>query len=915
MFVGAIGFSAYLGNHSMKIVSPQMAAVHEIRIEITLAHLWSEELIMGDAKMSEGDVWGHYDLALGYVEALLKGGAEHEGELVPVEDKKLRALLLQIEEKISNSMEITKKRLAVTGSSPVGSRLDQEYDLAFEELLSLSHDVETRLLKLIGENALTFNRIQIGLLLGCFLFSSVTGLVFLRFNRSRSAFLARIAEQNLQLQAVNQQLSATEQQLRASNQQLLAGEQQMRASNQQLMASEQALRDSESRYRSLFSGMSEGVALHRLVCDEHGTPLNYEILAVNSQYEAILGIREEQVRGKLATAAYGTDTVPYLAEFAGVAQSGIPLRFETYFPPMKKYFDISVAPLEKNGFATIFTDITEKKRDEEKIRMNEARLGILWELSQYRAENMQDLLDYALEKALQLTGSAIGYIYHYSEEKKEFVLNSWSKDVMNECNIIQPETIYQLEKTGIWGEAVRQGKPIILNDFQAPHALKRGYPEGHSHLSSFMTVPLYSGNRIIAVVGLANKKTDYDDSDILQVTLLMDSVWKIIDRKQAEDEIEQLEVQTEKLESLGLLAGGIAHDFNNLLTAIMGNISLAKIYMPAEGRAKDMLNEAEKASERARDLTLQLLTFAKGGAPIKETASINSIIKDSAGFALRGSNIAFDLVAPDGLWHVDVDAGQMSQVFHNLVINASHAMPNGGTISVHCENLDLQNACDVPILEPGRYVKISIKDQGIGISGEYLTRIFDPYFTTKQKGSGLGLAMVYSIVRKHDGHITVESELGTGSTFHIYLPASAKEAEQKASCAPVFSHEGTGRILIMDDEEIVRNIAGEVLKTFGYEVTFSGDGAEALSAYQQAVLQKRPFVLVIMDLTVPGGMGGMEMMQRLLELDPHARALVSSGYSNDPVMADYQKFGFKGVVSKPYNVLSLAEAVKKALES
>ncbi|MBI5634267.1 MAG: GAF domain-containing protein [Nitrospirae bacterium] len=928
LFIGTIGFSAYLGYHAMKVVSPQMAAVHEIRTEIALAHLWSEELIMGDTKLSEDDVWARYDLAQWYADAMLKGGTSYEGELIPVDDLQLRGLLKQASEKISHCREITRKRLASKDSSRVGSQIDREYDLAFGDLMSFSHEIEARLLKVIDDNASAFKRAQIALLLGCLILSSGSGIIFLRYNRGRSAFLSRIAEQNRQLQVTNQQLAATEQQLRASNQQLLAsdqqmrasnqqllaGEQQLRAANQQLMASEQALRESETRYRSLFSGMAEGVALHRLVYDEHGVAINYEIQSVNRQYEVLLSLSENQVRGKLATDAYGTDTAPYLAEFAGVAQSGVPLRFETYFSPMKKHFDISVAPMDKSGFATIFSDITGRKNAEEKIRMNETRLRILWEISQYRADNMQDLLDYALEKVIELTGSSLGYIYHYSEQKKEFILNSWSKEVMKECLITQPETVYQLEKTGIWGEAVRQGKPIILNDFQAPHPLKKGYPAGHSHLSNFMTVPLFSGKRIIAVVGLANKKTDYDESDILQTTLLMDSVWKIIDRKQANDEIEQLEAQTEKLESLGLLAGGIAHDFNNLLTAIMGNISLAKMQMPGEGRARDMLHEAEKASERARDLTMQLLTFAKGGVPIKETTSIGGIIKDSAGFALRGTNIAFDLRAGDGLWHVDVDAGQMSQVFHNLVINASHAMPDGGTISVQCENLDLQNACDLPALKPGRYVKISVKDNGIGISGEYLTRIFDPYFTTKQKGSGLGLATVYSIVKKHDGHITVESELGSGSTFHIYLPASEKEEEAPVPSAPVFCHQGAGRILIMDDEETVRNIAGEILKTFGYEVEFSGDGAEALSVYQQAASQERPFDLVIMDLTVPGGMGGRELMKRLLEIDPHARAIVSSGYSNDPVMAEYQKYGFRGIASKPYNVLSLANIVKKALE-
>jgi len=372
-------------------------------------------------------------------------------------------------------------------------------------------------------------------------------------------------------------------------------------------------------------------------------------------------------------------------------------------------------------------------------------------------------------------------------------------------------------------------------------------------------------------------------------------------------EVELLKV--EKLKSVGVLAGGIAHDFNNILTAIAGNIGLAKMSVAPGDRVYDMLVDAERASLQAKELTLQLLTFSKGGAPIRETTSIAELVRDSATFVLRGSNVRCRFSLPEDLWAVDADPGQMSQVIQNLVINADQAMPGGGIIQIKAENVQMSAEHSLP-LEPGKYVRLSVTDEGIGISEEHLERMFEPYFTTKQKGSGLGLATAYSIIRKHDGHLAVESELGVGTTFYIYLPASAREAPREDAVTenPL---SGTGRILVMDDEEMIRQVVARILVGFGYEVEFACNGAEAIDLYEQAREDGEPFDAVIMDLTIPGGMGGKEAIQELLKIDPYAKVIVSSGYSTDPVMAEFKKHGFSGVVAKPYEVKQLGQTLRR----
>ena len=367
-----------------------------------------------------------------------------------------------------------------------------------------------------------------------------------------------------------------------------------------------------------------------------------------------------------------------------------------------------------------------------------------------------------------------------------------------------------------------------------------------------------------------------------------------------------------KLESIGTLAGGIAHDFNNILAGVIGNITLAKLNSSPEDKIFKILIKMEKASFQAKDLTNQLLTFAKGGAPVKKVTLIKDLIRTSVQFALTGSNIRCEFSIPDDLWPVEIDESQIGQVINNLIINAVQAMQEGGIIKVIAENIYINSEQVLPLNE-GRYVKLSIEDMGTGISKEYLDKIFDPYFTTKRKGSGLGLSITYSIIKKHNGYVSVESDVGIGTTFYIYLPASVGEkltTEKKKEKEIII---GKGRILLMDDEAIVRDVSGAMLKYIGYEVNFAKNGMETIELYRKAKKSGSPFDVVILDLTIPGGMGGEEAIKKLIKIDPGVKAIVSSGYSDDPIMSNFREYGFSGVLLKPYIIQELSEVLHKVM--
>jgi PAS domain S-box-containing protein len=380
-----------------------------------------------------------------------------------------------------------------------------------------------------------------------------------------------------------------------------------------------------------------------------------------------------------------------------------------------------------------------------------------------------------------------------------------------------------------------------------------------------------------------------------------------------EKRLEEELARANRLESIGIFAGGIAHDFNNLLTGVLGNVSLAKTIAEPGDRIHHLLNETEKATYRAKGLTQQLLTFAKGGMPVKKLVSAGNLIKESVEFNLRGTSIGYELRIADDLWPLEADEGQINQVIQNLVINSLQAMEEGaGIIKVTAENAEIIDSREL-LLDPGRYVKITVTDQGPGIPAEIIDRIFDPFFTTKERGSGLGLASCYSIISKHHGNISVQSEEGRGTSFFLYLPASDEEPAPLIDETPTDAVRVRGRVMVMDDEELVRTVTKNMLEFKGYEVELAKDGMEAIEKYQQAIKNRKPFDVVVMDLTIPGGMGGREAISNLLVVDPKARAIVVSGYSNDPVMADFKGHGFRKVISKPFKLEELTAVIAEVL--
>ena len=415
-------------------------------------------------------------------------------------------------------------------------------------------------------------------------------------------------------------------------------------------------------------------------------------------------------------------------------------------------------------------------------------------------------------------------------------------------------------------------------------------------------IKLISSDGGVKIIDFSSAPLRDEKSQIIGFVLVFRD---ITDKLKLENEAQKVQ----KLEAIGILAGGIAHDFNNILAVMMGNIELAKLEGNLEEKIYERLNQAERAIDRATGLTKQLLTFSKGGAPVKEITSIKTIIKESVDFILSGSNIGCKFFFGEDLWSVEVDIGQINQVINNLILNAMQSMPNGGVISVAVKNIRIKKNEQSP-LTPGDYVNITIKDRGVGIPEENIDKVFDPYFTTKTGGSGLGLTTTYAIIKKHGGSIHVESVEGIGTEIHIYLPA----IRQKAIIPKKVTSEivrGTGKVLIMDDEVTITQVAEDFLVSIGYKVTIAHNGDEAIDYFDKSNKDGKPYGLVILDLTIPGGIGGKEVIKRLRVIDPKIHAIATSGYSNDPVMAKYNEYGFNDILPKPFKINELARIVKK----
>lgn len=464
------------------------------------------------------------------------------------------------------------------------------------------------------------------------------------------------------------------------------------------------------------------------------------------------------------------------------------------------------------------------------------------------------------------------------------------------------------ELTG-WQQNEAQGKPLdhvfnIVNENThefCENPLKKVLLTGHivELTNSTLLISKNGTEKVIANSGAPIKNSNGETIGVVLVFRDITEKQKMIDKLQRID----------KLDSLGVLAGGIAHDFNNLLCVIFGFMEMARKVSSDNKAAAKYLDNALISFNRAKDLTKQLLTFSKGGEPRRKTGNLGLLIEGNSAFVLSGSNVSCEFDIAANLWLCDFDENQMGQVFDNIFINAFEAMPLGGQIHISACNVTVHDQ-ELPSLKGGKFVKVSISDTGVGIPQEILKRIFDPFFTTKHKGNGLGLATCFSIIQKHDGYIDVESTPGKGSTFHIYLPATQNEPLINGTVSSV-QHTGKGKILLMDDEDLIREIAGEMLRDMGYTIIEARDGEEALRLCKGAKKEGKQIYCAFFDLTIPGGMGGREAIVKLRRFAPELPVFASSGYSEDPVIARPADFGFTDSISKPFAFENLSDLLNK----
>ena len=508
-------------------------------------------------------------------------------------------------------------------------------------------------------------------------------------------------------------------------------------------------------------------------------------------------------------------------------------------------------------------EIAERQRSEAEIRANAAMFE-KWKRSNFigiiQSSASGDIID-ANDTLLNMLG--------YSREDLAAGTLDWMRLTPEEFLFLDEQAIEEAKEKGYW----------------TPFEKEYFHRDGHR-------VPILIGGSL------------YREESEHYIVFVLD----LSERRRMEEDLRKIH----NLESLGILAGGIAHDFNNLLTGITGSLDMLNRSAADNSSERSLIGTALSAAERAAGLAQQLLTFAKGGEPVKETASLAPVLRDAITLSLHGSNAKTEFDLAQDAWDVEVDKGQMAQVFQNIAINAHQAMPAGGTLHIALSNISLPAANDL-FLAAGNYVNVSIEDEGIGMSAEVLAKIFDPYYTTKPTGHGLGLSISYSIVHRHGGHLSARSEPGAGTAFNIYLPIATKRLQ------PVRTEDkhtpdadiGNGRILLMDDESLIHETVGKMLQLLNYQVESVYDGLAAIDAYQTALNKGAPYDLVFMDLTIPGGMGGKEAIGQLLNVDPQARAVVFSGYSNDPVMADCTAYGFAAAVEKPVSMARLASIVQE----
>ena len=675
------------------------------------------------------------------------------------------------------------------------------------------------------------------------------------------------------------------------------------------------LEESEERYRRLFETANDGI----LLLEKRGMTIQQANPAITKMLDYSCN---ECIGKEMKDIGFSNDIETLQEVIETLNREGI-INYKDVPVHSKdgKVIDTDIYMVDKTRLIQCnVRDITKQKKSSEKIRRDESRLRRIVDILQHHSETIQDFLDYVLEQAIQLTESKFGFIFQYHEDRQEMVLNAWSRNALPACVVLEKHTHYKLAETGIWGEAVRQRQPIIVNDFQAVNPLKKGLTEGHVQLFKFVSIPIFKGENIVSVVGLANKKDDYDQTDILQTSLLLDSVWKIIDRMHAEEAHKKVNLQlqqAQKMESIGRLAGGVAHDFNNMLSVILGYGQMIVEMSQPNDLIHEYAQQIVEAGARSTNITRQLLAFARKQTIAPKVIDLNEIMSEVLKMLnqLIGENINISWL-PSTVWRVNIDPSQLDQILANLCVNSRDAISGVGKITIETGTKTFDEAyCSEHLgFIPGDFTVLSISDDGCGMDKDGQKNLFEPFFTTKElgKGTGLGLATVYGIVKQNNGFINVYSEPGKGTTFRIYLPRHSEQGEKAEKQSVETIRRGQGEIvLVVEDEVSILKLTAKMLKNLGYVIVTANSPKDAVKLVKES---RETIDLIVTDVVMPE-MNGRDLVNVLLTIQPKMKCLFMSGYPSN-VIAD-QGVLAEGLqfIQKPFSAKELGAKVHEVLKS
>jgi PAS domain S-box-containing protein len=692
----------------------------------------------------------------------------------------------------------------------------------------------------------------------------------------------------------------------------------------ELKQAQDALKESETHLRTLIRTIPDLVWLK----DQDGF-----YLFCNSKFERYFGAKEKDIIGKTDYDFVDNEQAAFFRKHDAMAiaigeprineeevtfaDDGHSEILETIKTPMYTS-DGRLA-----GVLGIGRDITDRKKAEEALRLNEARLETQLKLSQMTKESLKQISEFALEEAVGLTESRIGFLGFTGQDETVLAMGTWSKQTMEDCGVLEKPLEYPVCKEGLWSEVVRQRGPIVLNDHSALNFFKEGFPEGHVAVERLAIVPVFDGEKIVAVAGVGNKLKPYDDSDVRQLSLLMQGMWMIVKRQRAEEALRESEeklARSKKMESLGLLAGGVAHDLNNVLSGIVNYPEVILLGLPEDSQMRKPVETIKDCGHRAAAIVQDLLTVARGVAISKDPLGINELADEyllSPEFQKLNQyypEITVKKELDKTLFNIDGSQVHIRKVIMNLVANACEAIEGSGNVTISTVNryIDkpLKGYDDVNI---GEYAVLSVSDDGPGISPDDLERIFEPFYTKKvmgRSGTGLGLAVVWNVVQDHKGYIDVISDKN-GTTLELYFPITRNEIWKKDAPISVEDYKGSGeKILVVDDIDSQREIFCKLLEILGYQADSVPSGEDAVEYVKDHNVD-----LMLLDMIMDPGIDGRETYERVKKIQPKQKAIIVSGFAETDAVKEAQRMGVGRYIKKPVRLETLGLAIKEALRN